>query len=207
MLEQLFSSKTRVKLLTLFLSHPEKSYYVRELTRRLDERINSIRRELANLEAIGILKSNSSERKLYYTVDPGFYCFTELQDLFLKMKVGPEDRIVRELRSVRGLQYAILSGFFTNESYASTDILLVGPVNKKRVQDIISVFQNELDREINYTIMDVGEFEYRRDMDDLFVGRLLKGNHVLIVDKLAKTSADKLMSIKKIDTLEEKIVK
>lgn len=204
MLEQLFSSKTRVKLLSLFLSHPNKSYYVRELTRRLDERINSIRRELANLETVGILQSKTIDRKRYYTVETDFYCFDELQNLFMKVRVGPEDRISQKLQKIDGITYCLLTGFFSNEERSSTDVLIVGTVNKKKVHDIISQFEQEFDREINYTIMDTDEFEYRREMDDLFVGSLLKKSHVIVIDKLAKTSADTLMSIKKLDTVEGK---
>ena len=51
MYDQLFGSKTRVKLLALFLTHPNESFYVREITRRLGEQINSIRRELASAGA------------------------------------------------------------------------------------------------------------------------------------------------------------
>ncbi len=205
MLEQLFSSQTRVKLLTLFLNNPEKSYYVRELTRRLDERINSIRRELANLESVGILKHQTTDRKLYYAIDTSFYCFKELQQLFMKVKVGPQDRMARELRNVPHLDYALMTGFFTNEPHASTDLLLVGMINRAKVQEIVSSFEQELDREINYTIMDSGEFVYRRDMADLFIAKLVKGAHVLIVDKLPKQSADKVMNIKKLTSFQQKI--
>jgi predicted transcriptional regulator len=55
MIEQLFGSKTRVKLLQLFMSNPNRSFYVREITRKIDEQINSVRRELANLLSIGII--------------------------------------------------------------------------------------------------------------------------------------------------------
>ena len=54
--EKLFGSKTRAKLLRLFFENPEKSFYVREMTRVIDEQINSVRRELLNLESIGIIK-------------------------------------------------------------------------------------------------------------------------------------------------------
>ena len=56
MVEQLFGSKTRVKLLKLFYSNPNRPFYVREITRKIDEQINSVRRELANLLSIGIYK-------------------------------------------------------------------------------------------------------------------------------------------------------
>ena len=69
MVEQLFGSKTRVKLLQLFFSNPNRSFYVREITRKIDEQINSVRRELANLLSIGIISSDNNNNKLYYEVN------------------------------------------------------------------------------------------------------------------------------------------
>ena len=69
MIEQLFGSKTRVKLLQLFYSNPNRAFYVREITRKIDEQINSVRRELSNLLSIGIIVSENTENKLYYEVN------------------------------------------------------------------------------------------------------------------------------------------
>ena len=69
MIEQLFGSKTRVKLLNLFYSNPNRSFYVREITRKIDEQINSVRRELANLLSIGIISSDTNNNRLYYEVN------------------------------------------------------------------------------------------------------------------------------------------
>ena len=63
MLKELFSSNTRVKLLTVFLTSPGEEFFIRELTRKLGEQINSIRRELNNLKKVGLLKSRSKFRK------------------------------------------------------------------------------------------------------------------------------------------------
>ena len=62
--EKLFGSKTRAKLLNLFFENPDKSFYVREMTRVIDEQINSVRRELMNLEAIGIIKNETFDKGL-----------------------------------------------------------------------------------------------------------------------------------------------
>ena len=61
-LKALFSSQTRVKLLSTFLLHPESEYFIRELTRLLGEQINSIRRELENLRRIGLVKARHRNR-------------------------------------------------------------------------------------------------------------------------------------------------
>ena len=83
MLEQLFGSRTRIKLLRLFLGNPEREYFVRELTRLIDERINSVRRELANLESIGLVKSLSKDKKRFYQVNDKSPVFEEMRALIL----------------------------------------------------------------------------------------------------------------------------
>ena len=69
MIDALFGSKTRVKLLHLFLNNPGKSFYVREITRLIDEQINSVRRELANMLNVGIITCKEADNKLYYEVN------------------------------------------------------------------------------------------------------------------------------------------
>ncbi|PID30748.1 transcriptional regulator [Candidatus Saccharibacteria bacterium] len=82
MIEQLFGSKTRVKLLHLFFENPNRSFYVREITRKIDEQINSVRRELANLLNIGIITSDSSNNKVYYEVNQKYAYYLALQEIF-----------------------------------------------------------------------------------------------------------------------------
>ena len=68
-LDKLFGSKTRAKLLGLFFDNPEKSYYVREITRVIEEQINSVRRELNNLSSLGLVKTENYENKVYYSAN------------------------------------------------------------------------------------------------------------------------------------------
>src|SRR6266550_3082740 len=84
MIEQLFGSKTRVKLLRLFYSNPNRSYFVREITRTIDEQINSVRRELSNLLSIGIITSDNTNNKLYYEVNQKFEYYEPLKQIFGK---------------------------------------------------------------------------------------------------------------------------
>src|SRR5688572_12527626 len=82
MVEQLFGSKTRVKLLQLFYSNPNRSFFVREITRKIDEQINSVRRELSNLLSIGIITSDNTNNKLYYEVNQKYEYYPPLKEIF-----------------------------------------------------------------------------------------------------------------------------
>src|SRR6185436_18935575 len=121
-LKALFSSQTRVKLLSTFLLHPEEEYFIRELTRLLNEQINSIRRELENLRRIGLVKARHKNRKKYYKADPDFLFFHELKTMFGKEVRGGESATVAALKSIPGLQFLELAGSFVG-THSKVDLL------------------------------------------------------------------------------------
>src|ERR1700749_454701 len=90
MIEQLFGSKTRVKLLQLFYSNPNRAFYVREITRKIDEQINSVRRELSNLLSIGIITSDATQNRLYYEVNQEYQYYKPLAQIFGGMALDEE---------------------------------------------------------------------------------------------------------------------
>ncbi|HVP24626.1 MAG TPA: winged helix-turn-helix domain-containing protein [Methanomicrobiales archaeon] len=85
MLERLFTSRSRIELLELFLLHPEREIHVREICRITGLNINSVRRELANLEQLGLLRSRTGGNARFYTVNIGFPIYQELVGILLKM--------------------------------------------------------------------------------------------------------------------------
>src|SRR3989344_6226688 len=111
-LKALFSSQTRIKLLSTFLLHPEEEYFIRQLTRLLSEQINSIRRELENLRRIGLVKARHKNRKKFYKADTSFIFFSELKGMFGKEVKGGESPIVAALKTLPGLQFLELAGSF-----------------------------------------------------------------------------------------------
>ncbi len=176
-MEQLFGSKTRVKLLRLFVSNPNRPYYVREITRKIDEQINSVRRELGNLLNIGILKSREESHKLYYEVDQSYVHYEALRAIFTNNTPASDSNsatetdkdtaaVVRDLGAVDILAYM---GGFTGEDVSGVDVLIVGDVNRTKVHNFLAQLEKEEDRELRYAIMPTSEFEYRRDIKDRFV--------------------------------------
>jgi len=85
--EKLFGSKTRAKLLELFFANTNKSFYVREITRVIEEQINSVRRELMNLESIGIIRNETFDNKVYYAANMKHPYAHAFQEIFGKKPV------------------------------------------------------------------------------------------------------------------------
>jgi len=205
MLEQLFGSKTRVKLLQLFLNNPSQPYYLRELARKLKTQLNSIRREVGNLEKLGIIKSvqlvdsatednkskkrkrkkqGSSGNKKYLLANIDFILYPELKALLLKAQLLLERNFVSKIEKMANVRLFILAGVFVGIEGLATDMLLVGTVNRKRLSQIVKNFEKELGRGINYTVMSLQEFKYRQDITDRFLYEILEGKKIVIIDRI-----------------------
>lgn len=196
-IEQLFGSKTRARLLSLFLDNPEQSFFVRELTRKISAQLNSVRRELQNLIELGLVIENQSdstgrakalsERKKFYTVNTNFLLFHDLRNLFRKIQILLKQNLVQEITNRGDVDLLIFTGRFVDNPNVQTDILIVGSIDQKTLQKVVSEFEAELGYEINYTLMPREEFNYRRQITDRFLFAILEGEKVVMVDKLQVT--------------------
>jgi len=186
MLDHIFGSRTRVKLLRLFLVNPDVKYYVRELTRKIDERINSVRRELENLEEIGLIGSEQTGQKKYYKVNTDFTLYPELRSLLLKSQLIIERDLSRSVKQIGQISYLVLTGIFTGATDTKTDILVVGRVNRPKLKRLLNKFRKDFDHNLRYTVMTRKEFEYRNDLTDKFLFNILEKKKIVVVDNLFK---------------------
>lgn len=188
-LERLFGSRTRAKLLVLFTGGVRRPYYVRELSRLVSERVNSIRREVENLRRIGLLQTHLRAGKKFYTVNPAFPLLDELSKLATKGGKSVTDQLFEGVRRIGHVRLVLLTGFFVQVKHAPTDILIVGDVKPVPFRQFIDTVQEELGREINFTVMSVEEYEYRRKMNDHFLGEILRKNPVELVNTFVQQTS------------------
>lgn len=191
-LDSLFGSKTRVKLLSLFYNNPERPFYVREITRKINEQINSVRRELQNLLNIGIVKSVNQANRLYYEVDPSFRFHSELLSMFQKIpaqskeirETKEEDQILKKIQKAGNVKVLFLSGAFVRGSMQNIDLFIVGDMNKARLAQIVQDLEQSMNRELNYTSFRLEDFDYRRNLNDRFILDMIDAKKIVLKDEL-----------------------
>jgi predicted transcriptional regulator len=189
MIEQLFGSKTRVKLLQLFMNNPNRAFYVREITRKIDEQINSVRRELANLLKIGIINSDNADNKLYYEVNQSYVHYDALHSMFTNKKAIkskavqlPDDGIARKVSDLGKVELALLTGRFTRDASIKVDLFIVGDVNKNKVEKLVKELEKDEGHEIDYAVLSVNDFDYRVGVKDRFVSNVLSSKKTVLID-------------------------
>jgi len=189
MIDALFGSKTRVKLLHLFLSNPGKSFYVREITRLIDEQINSVRRELANMTTVGIVTSDTADNKLYYEVNQRYEYYVPLRAIFAdeKMPAIQKEATTKktwhdDLRALPGVRIALLAGVLAKGSTSAVDVLVAGNVNAARFKKLVKAAETAEGRELNYVALSYDDFYYRLSVRDRFITEIIAGKCITLVD-------------------------
>ena len=189
MIDSLFGSKTRVKLLHLFLNNPEKSFYVREITRMIDEQINSVRRELANMVSVGIVQQDAIDNKLYYSVNEDYPYIKPLAAIFSDKNTedgaGAASSVSwkNSLGRMRGLRLAIISGKLVVGSSSAVDLLLVGDdMSAVTIKNLVKKIEKDRKIEINYAVISYDDFYYRMSVKDRFIMDIVRNKHSVLVD-------------------------
>lgn len=193
MIEQLFGSKTRVKLLRLFLNNPNRQFYVREITRKIEEQINSVRRELSNLLNIGIIISDGNNNKLYYEVNQKYKFYQPLAQIFSKDNIqlnqnseelpgNGEIASNDDLNSIGHVELAILTGQFTRDETSGVDILIVGDVNPNAVAKYVNQLESKENKSLRYSILNKDDFMYRLEVRDRFANSILNSKKQVLID-------------------------
>lgn len=184
MLEELFVSKVRVKILKLFLSSVQESlYHVREIVRRVDEEINAVRRELARMEKYGMVISEWRANRRLYRFRRDYLFYKELLSLVAKT-AGLGGNLIKEKGKLGKVKFVFLSTKFVKGSPTSSDdvdLLVVGSIVLPELQAIISDEQAKRESEINYSFMDEAEFKFRVRRRDPFILRVLVQPKIMLI--------------------------
>lgn len=183
----------------LFYSNPNRSFYVREITRKIDEQINSVRRELANLLNVGIIVSDTTNNKLYYEVNQGFEFYQPLKTIFgqggtssAREKATTTKQVTLgvtapnehdKIKTVGNVDLAIFLGQFTRDESSGVDLLIVGDINQNALQKFVADLESREGKDIRYAHMPTSEFEYRRQIKDRFITTVLESKKQVLIDK------------------------
>ncbi len=193
MLEHIFGSKTRVKILRLFFEHDDQSFYLREIARLIGSQINAVRREIANLAEATIVTKTSgpaddhsakAERRKYFGLNEDGVLTAELRALLIKAKFFSQQKLINQLTKLGQIDFLVISGALSNSKEAPTDLLIVGEISKRRLAELIHNFEKEFGEAVRYTAMKTKEFLYRRAVADRFLTDLLATKHLVAIDRL-----------------------
>lgn len=183
-LSKLFGSNCRAKILEKFfiehsVSGDTTGIFIRELCRDIDEQINSVRRELMNLEALGILKSREENKKKFYNINRNCRIYEELSEIFIKT-YNPIDPLRTFFKGKRNLSLITIADSIkqiTNvKSNNIVDIFIIGELDKIEFNNFLE--KTFFRRKVKYAVMSEEDFIHRLEYDDKLVLSILSQKNI-----------------------------
>jgi DNA-binding transcriptional regulator YhcF (GntR family) len=181
-LKSLFSSSIRADLLALLLNNPDEKFYVREMATLLRKNPSGVKRELDNLEKMGILTSKKVANLKYFQAERKSPLFSELKSLIAK-SLGAAGALKVALKN-SGAKIAFIYGPYTeSEDEGTVDLMIVGPASSLNIEGLKDI-EEKFGKKINATVLDESEFRNKKDGGDPELEKLLSGNKILLTGKL-----------------------
>ena len=182
MLDILFSSKTRVEVLKLFLFNPDNSFYQRQISHLAHLPIRGVQREVEKLLRIGILEKSVQGNRIYYKVNRRCPIIEDLKNILFKT-VGIKEALKNNLKG-EDIKFAFIYGSYAKgeeELLSDIDLMIIGNVSLKEISGLLSKPKEELKREINYVVFSPQEFIDRLRHKDHFLLSVLKDKKIFIL--------------------------
>ena len=175
MLEKLFTSKTRVKILD-YLFFRKKETYLREIAKKLKLSSSAVKRELDNLLDLGLI--NKQKNKI--TLNESNLLIEDLEKIFLKT-----DSIsypIKEVLKDKNVQFVLIFGSFAKGKYdteSDVDLLVVGGIKQQKVFSLLRPIEELISREINPVVWTLKDLKENRKKS--FVRDIVSKDKIMII--------------------------
>lgn len=183
-LNDIITSKVRIKVLELFYSNPTEMYHVRGIVREIGEEINAVRRELTKLEEAGLVKKEARGNRVYYFPREDYDMYGDMVSLVSKTK-GLGATLIANKSKIGKPLYIMFSGRFVRHKKRrkddDVDILIVGDITLPELATLIRAEESRRKTEINYTVMTRDELIFRKQRRDPFLQGILAMSRVMII--------------------------
>lgn len=201
-LDKLFGSSARVKIIRLFLLNPDALFNLKEISRRTKVNLPSARREILVLKGIGFIKQteekideiiklkkgkikNKKKKIQGLKLNQFFSYLHPLKNLILNSVPLSREKLIKKINSLGRMKLIVLAGIFIQSDESRTDLLLVGDsISSSGLQRILKHIEAEIGREIVYAVFNTKDFLYRFGMYDRFIRDILDNPHEKVVNKL-----------------------
>jgi DNA-binding transcriptional ArsR family regulator len=180
-LKRLFSSSTRADVLSLLLNSPDEQFYVREIAKLLRKNPSGIKRELDNLEKMGIVHSERVANLKYFQANQDSPLYSELKNLITK-SLGLPGALKAVLRAAGARSAFIYGSYAEGEDVDTVDMMVIGaeisPIKELR----------NIERKFGYRVtwieMEEDEYRLKRKKKDPFLKKILSGKRITLLGRV-----------------------
>lgn len=200
-LEKLFGSSAKVKIIKLFLMNPEMVFDAYQTAERAKVSVTSARKEISDLEKINFVRQKSytkevrqqrnrtivtvKKRAIGWTLDNRFPYLDAIESFLSNINPFKHKDIIDKISRTGKIQLLVISGIFIKYEEARVDLLVVGDnIKMNMLNNVIKTIESEIGKEIRYAVFETHEFTYRNSIFDKLIRDILDYPHEKIINKL-----------------------
>lgn len=169
-----FRSKITIKVLGYYFVNPGQKHYINELADLLKIDPGNLFRKLKELEAEGILISETRGNQKYFGLNKKYPLLKEIKKTY-EAKHGLVNLLKGKLTKLKGLKEAFIFGSYAKNSLqqeSDIDILLIGNHSSLEAKRLILPLQQDFKREINLIDLAPADLKKRKKQHDDFISNI-----------------------------------
>jgi predicted nucleotidyltransferase len=176
--------KTRRAVLALLYSHPEESFYLRQIARTTGAGMGALQRELKQLSEAGVIQRSEIGQQAFFKANADCPVFHELRNLIIKT-FGVADVVRAALSPLANkIRLAFIFGSMVSGEFkqsSDVDVMVIGDIAFAEVVAALSPVQETLAREINPSVYPPEEFRSKLDGGHHFLKTVLSAPKLFLI--------------------------
>jgi len=196
-LEKLFGSSARVKIIKLFLFNPDENFDVQDISTKTKVSVSQTRKELNNLDNMGLIRKKSFFKEIElktiikkkrvngYILEQNFIYINHLRSLLINTEPFKHADVGKRIAKIGKLKLLAVSGIFIQNDDSRIDMLIIADEVKDRsLKNLVLTLESEIGRELRYAVLGSEDFKYRLGIHDRLVRDVFDFPHHIVVDRL-----------------------
>ncbi len=197
-LEKLFGSAARVKIMKLFLFSDNAQFDKETVMEKAKITSKDAQVELKLLNEVDLIRSRKviknvttrnnrtiKKKVQIYSLNPNFTLVRSLRDLLINNEPLKHGDIQKRLSKIGKIKLIIISGIFLQSEDSRVDLLIVADEVKKRVlENIVKTMESEIGRELRFTCLSSEDFKYRHSVCDRLIRDIFDYQHEVVLDRI-----------------------
>lgn len=177
----IFGGESKVKVMRLFIFNPESVFSYSEISSRVKEKPETVRKDVTSLVKAGLVK----RRVRGFILDQSYRYLSAIGSFLIDITPISSKEIIKLVSRAGNIKLILISGLFLHETDVRADILIVGDnIKKAKLLSAVSSIEAKLGKELRYAAFETVDFQYRLSIYDKLIRDILDVRHEKILDKL-----------------------
>ena len=164
MLTELFTSKTRIRLLLKLFLNSDLSCYLRELATEFKVAPSTLKVELDSLNKAGYLDKAHNGRSILFKANTKHPLFPEIHSIVRK-SLGI-DKVVDQVKENLGQVEAvyILDDYAEGRDSGIIDLLIIGNIDRAQLERYVELTESKIERKVRVLVETLEDFAERQEL-------------------------------------------